>query len=150
MHLNCSSLHSLTSFFPPAIKVLMCFSCRAPSCLSSCVVSELCWNLTSRPSGDDRKDESLNQYLPVFLLSPPSFLLFDSVLSKPVRRVLCFNSLTFYGGTPMFRKYPGSCGQPEPVVWLSPAPTRPLLTPRCRRQRTTPLAKRRRTKAMGC
>lgn len=66
-HLNCSSFFCLTSPFPPVMDVLMCFSCWVFSCSPSCVVSELCWNLTSRPSGDDTPDESLNQYLPVFL-----------------------------------------------------------------------------------
>lgn len=36
-----------------------------PSSPSASVMSELRWNLTSRPSGDDMPDESLNQYLPV-------------------------------------------------------------------------------------
>lgn len=44
-----------------------------PPVLPSCVVCELCWNLTFRPSGDDRPDESLNQYFPVFLLSHSFF-----------------------------------------------------------------------------
>lgn len=36
-----------------------------PPCPSASVMSELRWNLTSHPSGDDTPDESLNQYLPV-------------------------------------------------------------------------------------
>lgn len=81
-HLNCSSFFCVTSPFPPVIDILMCFSCWVPSCLSRCVVSELCWNLTSRPSGDDTPDESLNQYLPVFL-SSLSFQKFFSLIVFP-------------------------------------------------------------------
>lgn len=81
-HLNCSSVFCLTSLFPPVMDVLMCFSCWAPSCSSSCRVSELCWNPNSRPSGDDTPVESLNHYLPVFL-SSLSFLKFFSLIVLP-------------------------------------------------------------------
>lgn len=81
-HFNCFSFFCLTSPFPPVMDVLMCFSCWAPSCSSGCVVSKLCWNLTSRPSGDDTPDESHNQYLPLFL-SSLSFLKFLSLIVFP-------------------------------------------------------------------
>lgn len=58
------------------------FPCRAPSCPSPSVMSEFWWNLTSRPSGDDMPDESLNQYLPVFLLSL-SFFSLCSIVFPP-------------------------------------------------------------------
>lgn len=145
---HCSSSFCLTSPSPPVVDVLTCFSCWAPTCSSSCVASELCWKPTSRPSGDDAPGESLNRYLPLFPLISffSKILLFDSVPSKSVRRALRSSSLTFYAGTPMFRKYLGSCGQQKPAGWRSPTPSL-LPAPRCHQRRTTQPAYWRRTKA---
>lgn len=99
------------------------FPCRAPSCPSASVMSEFWWNLTSRPSGDDMPDESLNQYLPVFPLVSFIFLIvFDSVPSKPTLQALYISSPTCCVGTAMFRRYLGSLGQPRPAGWISPSP----------------------------
>lgn len=120
-----------------------CFSLPAPCvCLSTGVMSEVWWNLTSRSTGDDMPDESLNQYLLVFfsLFYFVLFIVFDSVPSKPTLRALYISSRTCCAGTAAYRRYLGSFGQPRPVGWLFPPPMFPLPASQGRQQRTAQLA----------
>lgn len=77
---------------PPASTVLMCLCAGTPTppcvCLSTSVMSEFWWNLTSRSSGDDMPDESLNQYLLVFFsfFFSLSFFLLSLIVFPPSPR----------------------------------------------------------------
>lgn len=114
---TCQVCFDVFARWPPILPLHSLSNTHTLFCPSVGVMSELCRSLTSRPSGDDMPDDSLNQYLPV---SPCCFV-FDSAPSRPTPQALCISSPTCCDGTPLFRRCRGSSGRPRPAGWTSPS-----------------------------